>query len=73
MQLSRELHGGIGIIEMLYRQNIMALVGGGTNPKWPKNTVVLWDDLEASKFEELHHNQEVEGIRMHTECIIVLF
>ena len=51
----------------------MALVGGGTNPKWPKNTVVLWDDLEASKFEELHHNQEVEGIRMHTECIIVLF
>lgn len=72
LQLSRELHGGIGKIEMLYRQNIMALVGGGANPKWPKSKVIMWDDLQVEMFEELNHNQEVQGVRMRQEVTIVL-
>ena len=67
------MHGGIGIIEMLYRQNIMALVGGGDDPKWPKNKVIMWDDLEVNQFEEFNHNQDVEGVKMRPECVIVLF
>ena len=58
---------------MLYRQNIMALVGGGTDPKWPKNKVIMWDDLEVNQFEEFNHNQDVEGVKMRPECVIVLF
>ena len=51
----------------------MALVGGGANPKWPKNKVIMWDDLEVCKFEELTNNQEVLGVRMRPECVIILY
>ena len=50
----------------------MALVGGGSNPKWPKTKVIMWDDLEVNKFEELIFNAEIEGVRMRPECVIVL-
>lgn len=49
---------------MLYRYNILALVGGGSKPKFLVNKVIIWDDHTQKIIGELKFSTEVKRVRL---------
>jgi len=63
---------GVGFVEMLFRTNILALVGGGDNPRSPPDTVSLWDDHKKQSLFDLHFGIQVRSVRLRRDRLVVV-
>ena len=50
--ISKTFNGGIGIVKILDKTNIFCLVGGGKNPCFSPNTLLVWDDKKDEIINE---------------------
>ncbi|KAL7712881.1 WD repeat protein [Entamoeba marina] len=71
-RFKRNFNGGVGIIELLYKSNLVALVGGGPQPVFPTTKVVIWDDYQNKGIAELEYDNPVKAVRLKRDIIVVV-
>jgi WD repeat-containing protein 45 len=71
LSVNRALRGGIGCVEMLFRCNLMALVGGGPTPHSASHRVLIWDDHLPKEIGELTFRQTVLRVKLRKDSIAV--
>ena len=57
---------------MLYKTNILALVGGGKNPKYTPNKVILWDDYQTKVLHEFKFTTTVKNVKLKKDRLFVV-
>ena len=68
----RKMFGGIGTVEMLYKSNFLALLGGGNAPKFNNNKVVIWDENQKKVISELKFITPVINIKLKKDLLFVI-
>jgi len=69
--ITESYEGGIGHFKILYKTNIVAVVGGGIQPKYPPNKVIIWDQKRKTEIGEVSFKCLVKNIQIELNTILI--
>jgi WD40 repeat protein len=72
IRFKQDFGKGIGICEVYYNSNIVALVGGGDHPMFPKNKCVMFDHYQRKMIWDFETHHDVLGVRFNKDYMVVL-
>lgn len=76
LQLKVELHssmvGSIGLAQTLHSTNLIAIVGGGSTPKFAENAVLIWDELKHDFVLEFTFSSAVLNLKLRKDRFLVV-
>ena len=70
--LRHELVGSVSKVEMLYKTNLIAFVGGGKKPRFPENNILVYDDRQQEFVMEVILPESVLNIRLKRDKLIAV-
>ncbi len=70
--ISRQLNGGIGLVKMLEKSNIICLVGGGQYPRFTPNKLIIWEDSKNLIKDEIRFNSFIINCYIKQNCIFII-
>ena len=62
----------ISMVIMLYRTNILALVGSDNNTNNKRSKLIIWDDHHKKPLSELKFNQNIMNVKLRKDKIVVV-
>lgn len=62
-----DLMGSVAQCEMLQRTNILAIVSGGSRPKFADNTLLIYDDQSKKFILELTFSSSIRAVRLRKD------
>ncbi|CAA0834493.1 Autophagy-related protein 18d [Striga hermonthica] len=69
----RDLKGGkFMTVEMLYKSNVLALVGAKDNAQFSPNNVIIWDDHQSRCISEFSFRSEVRGVKLRRDRVVIV-
>ena len=62
----------VTMVVMLYRTNILALVGSDNNMNNKRSKLIIWDDCQKKPLSELKFNQNIMNVKLRKDKIVVV-
>jgi WD40 repeat protein len=68
----RRMDGGIRHCEMLYKTNLLALIGGGEVPKFNLSKLIIWDDKQNKVISEIKFFSNIKNVKLKKNKIFCI-
>ena len=60
------------IVELLYRSNIVAIVGSNNSQRYRSSNIIIWDDQQLASVGELCFNEEIKALKLRRDYMAVV-